>query len=86
MRTAKCETVPKDVRLSYYMQIADGMTYLHQQHFIHGCLQAKFVYIAANNRVSKIRKYLLTMLVSFFSTVFVLNLLYMAAPKCASTN
>ena len=82
------ETVPKDVRLYYYKQIADGMTYLHQQHFIHGCLQAKFVYVAANDRVSKIPRYLLTMLslASFFSTVFILNLLLFAASKCVSTN
>ena len=39
-------------RFSYYEQIADGMAYLHERHFIHGCLQAKFIYVTPNGRVS----------------------------------
>ena len=39
-------------RFSYYEQIADGMAYLHDRHFIHGCLQAKFIYVTPNGRVS----------------------------------
>ncbi|KAK2147512.1 hypothetical protein NP493_3434g00001 [Ridgeia piscesae] len=37
-------------RFSYYEQIADGMAYLHDRHFIHGCLQAKFIYVTPNGR------------------------------------
>ena len=39
-------------RFSYYRQIAEGMAYLHERNFIHGCLQAKFIYVTPNGRVS----------------------------------
>ena len=41
-----------ETRFLYYEQIADGMAYLHERHFIHGCLQAKFIYVTPNGRVS----------------------------------
>ncbi|KAI0216764.1 hypothetical protein LSAT2_031267 [Lamellibrachia satsuma] len=37
-------------RFSYYRQIAEGMAYLHKHNFIHGCLQAKFIYVTPNGR------------------------------------
>ena len=42
-----------DVRLSYYIQIAEGMAYLHEHDFIHGFLQAKGIYLTSNDTVSE---------------------------------
>ena len=45
------ETLDINTRLMYYIQIAEGMAYLHKNDFIHGCLQAKGIYITPNDTV-----------------------------------
>jgi len=59
MRYKNNNSLKFDTRLSYYKQIAKGMAYLHQCHFIHGFLQAKGIYVTCNDFVSVTNHFLL---------------------------
>ena len=86
MRYKNHKSLTLDTRLTYYIQIAKGMAYLHQCNFIHGFLQAKGIYVTSNDWVSVTNHFLLRLCYPSVSWERITYSAFAGQPTVACTN